>query len=59
MRRIDRDWQRTTALRKVREAREGYQKAGVGVSDQQLAAAAAAYVGAKTEDVLRWMKGVV
>lgn len=54
-----RDWQRETALRKVRESREASNKAGAPMSDQRLAAAAAAYVGAKTEDVLRWMKGAV
>lgn len=53
------DWQRSTALRRVRESREAAGKAGVGMSDQQLAAAAAAYVGAKAEDVLRWMRGGV
>lgn len=56
---VDRNWQRATALRKVQESRGGFEKAGVPVSDQQLASAAAAYVGARTEDVLAWMRGAV
>lgn len=54
----DPEWQREVALRKVKEAREGYAKAGQVVpSDAHLAHIAAGYVGATQADVLRWMKG--
>lgn len=54
----DEEWQRTVALRKVEEARQGYIKAGQKVpSDAHLANIGAGYVGARDADVLRWMKG--
>lgn len=49
------EWQRTTALRKVQSGREQAEKSGQPISDQRLAAAAAGYVGATTEQVLAWM----
>lgn len=54
----DPEWQRTVALRKIEEARQGYINAGRPVpSDAYLANIGAGYVGARDAEVLRWMKG--
>lgn len=50
-------WQRTTALAKVERDRADFARANTPMSDQQLAARAAAYVDAKAETVLQWMRG--
>lgn len=54
----DPEWQRTVALRRVNEMREGAGRAGRPVpTDAHLAHIAAGYVGVSDAQVLRWMKG--
>lgn len=52
-----REWQRETVLRKIGQLRDEYAIQGRPCTDRRLAETAAPYVGAETEQVLRWMRG--
>ena len=52
----DPHWQRKTALSKIATLRTELEKQARPISDQYLAQVGAEYVGAKTGDVLKWMK---
>lgn len=52
-----RDWQRRTALAKVDRLRDEACTTGAPMTDERMARAAAGYVDAKPEQVLRWMRG--
>lgn len=54
MRRPDPEWQRATAIRKVREYRDEAREKGQPMVDATFFARAAAYVGATAEQVRRW-----
>jgi hypothetical protein len=50
-------WQKETALKKVAALKVELAQAAAPISEQYLAHTAAAYVGAKSGDVLKWMRG--
>lgn len=49
-------WRRNTAVRKFHEAIAGADRAGQPMSDIRAARAAAGYVNATAQDVLRWVR---
>lgn len=50
-----REWQRKTALGRIDRLRE--EQRGAEIPDKHLAAKAAQYVGATSDQVLAWMRG--
>ena len=50
-----REWQRNTALSRVKQLRA--EQAGAPMPDKHLAAKAAQYVGTTSDQVLAWMRG--
>lgn len=49
-------WKRSTAVRRFREIKENASRAGMSMSDVRAARAAAGYVDATGDDVLRWVR---
>lgn len=49
-------WKRRTAVRKFNEVKAGAERAGDPMTDRRAAMAAAGYVDATPDDVLRWVK---
>lgn len=53
---LDPHWQKRTALSKIATLRKELEKQARPISDAYLAKVGAEYVGAKTGQVLAWMK---
>ncbi|SNT19921.1 hypothetical protein [Sphingopyxis indica] len=49
-------WKRSTAVRRFREIKANASRAGMGMSDMRAARAAAGYVDASADEVLRWVR---
>ncbi len=49
-------WKRRTAVRKFNEVKASAERAGDPMTDLRAAKAAAGYVDATAEDVLRWVR---
>lgn len=52
-------WKRRTAVRKFHEVKASAERAGDPMTDLRAAKAAAGYVDATADDVLRWVKDPV
>jgi hypothetical protein len=53
----DKQWQKRTALSKIATLRKELQQQARPISEEYLAKVGAQYVGAKTGEVLNWMRG--